>query len=147
MAIEYRLTLVGDVPLEHVARLAAPNASERLTRTGKRMLTANLDHDCGYTVDISAGSDGYYDAEADGSQWVWEPDAYVDVDFRMCKDAPSDAAILNMLTAVARVLAGRTEDAALVMNGNWLLLTRLGGVLRKHNLAEWYDYAYDGILS
>lgn len=33
------------------------------------------------------------------------------------------------------------------MNGNWLLLTRFDGVLRKHNLTEWYDDEYDEILS
>lgn len=31
-----------------------------------------------------------------------------------------------MMQAVARVLAARQEDAALVQNGNWLLLTLVG---------------------
>ncbi|MFI6759984.1 SitI3 family protein [Micromonospora sp. NPDC050417] len=146
MAIEYRLTLAGDIPLEDVARLAAPDATERLTKSGKRMLTSALD-ERGYVVDVTAGSGGYYDAEDDGSQWVWEPDAYVDIDFRMDKDTLSDKGIPNMLTTVARVLADRTEDAVLVMNGNWLLLTRFSGVLRKHNLTEWYDDEYDRILA
>lgn len=109
MAIEYRLTLASDVPLEDVARLAAPEATERLTHTGKRMLTADLDDERGYVVDITSGSNGYYDAEDDGSQWVWEPDAYVDVDFRMRKDTLAEKGIPNMLAAVARVLAGRTK--------------------------------------
>ncbi|WBB47778.1 SitI3 family protein [Verrucosispora sp. WMMA2044] len=33
---------------------------------------------------------------------------------------------------VARVLAARKEDAALVQNGSWLLLTRTAGELRRH---------------
>ncbi|WP_405097137.1 hypothetical protein [Micromonospora sp. NBC_01412] len=29
------------------------------------------------------------------------------------------------------------EDAALVQDGNWLLITCVGGTVRKHNLALW----------
>jgi hypothetical protein len=45
-----------------------------------------------------------------------------------------------MLTIVARVLEGRSEDAALLLNGDVLLLTRVGGALRKHNRAELWDH-------
>jgi hypothetical protein len=45
-----------------------------------------------------------------------------------------------MLTIVARVLEGRSEDVALLINGGALLLTRVGGVLRKHNRATWWDH-------
>ncbi len=39
---------------------------------------------------------------------------------------------------VARVRAGRAEGAALVLNGNWLLLTRTIGTLSTHQ-PEWWD--------
>ena len=41
---------------------------------------------------------------------------------------------------MARVLEGRPEDAALLLNGDVLLLTRVDGVLRKHNRATWWDH-------
>ncbi|HEY0698129.1 MAG TPA: SitI3 family protein [Micromonospora sp.] len=148
MAIEYRLTLAGDIPLEEVAALAAPEATEKPAPSGyPRLLSADLDRQYGYSVSITAGHGGYYDAEDDeGSLWVWEPDAYVDIDFRMSGNDPSHQGRINMLAAVARVLTGRTEDAALVQGGNWLMLTRVAGRLRRHNTADWYDPAYDSLF-
>ncbi|GAB3154547.1 hypothetical protein GCM10027290_49240 [Micromonospora sonneratiae] len=147
VSIDYRLTLAGSAPLEEVAELAGSDFVERGTLTGRRMLSADLFESCGYVVDITAGSDGYYDAEGDGgSLWVWEPERYVDIDFHMRKDALAEMGTPNMLMAVARILAGSAEDAALVLNGNWLLLSRVGGILRKHNVADWYDEEYDKIL-
>ncbi|WP_460808628.1 hypothetical protein [Micromonospora zhanjiangensis] len=76
----------------------------------------------GSYVDIYGGENGYYDADGgDGSQWEWEPGDYVDVNFGMQKFF-------------------RTEDAALVLNGNHLLLTRVNGVVSKHNLSWWENY-------
>jgi hypothetical protein len=144
MSIEYRLTLAGDIPLEQVAELAAPDATETSTMSGKRMLSAPLYEEYGYVVDITSGSHGYYDAEDDdGSLWIWEPDTYVDVNFHMRKDDLTDKGTPNMLATVARVLAGRTEDAALVLNSNWLLLTRVGGTLRKHRPTWWSHHDVD----
>jgi hypothetical protein len=58
-----------------------------------------------------------------------------------------DKGIPNMMAAVARVLAGRPEDAALTQNGNWLLLTRVGGTVRKHRPTWWNHYGLDGLIS
>jgi hypothetical protein len=146
MAIEYRLTLAGDVPLERVAELAASEATETSTLSGNRMLRANLNEECGYVVTIVAGSHGYYEAENDGGLWMWEPETYVDVDFRMRKDTLTDQGKPHMLRTVGRILADRTEDAALVLNDNWLMLTRVDGTVRRHNEADWYDEAYDSFL-
>ena len=48
-----------------------------------------------------------------------------------------------MLEMVSRLLATGAEDAALIMDGNYLLLTRFGGVVRKPRRSWWdhYDYA------
>lgn len=147
MSIGYRLTLAGVIPLEDVAALAACGAAEGRTRSGARMLTDARYDDLGYVVDITAGTDGYYEADNDGEvAWVWEPDTWVDVNFHMRKDTLSEMGTPNMLTAVARVLAGRHEDAALVFDGNVLLLTRIDGVLRTHNMAGWYHEGYGAIL-
>ena len=148
MAIDYRLTLAGDMPLEQVAELAAPEGVEESALPGyPRLLGADLKNTSGYTISIYGGSNGYYDAEDDdGSQWEWEPDAYVNIVFHMPKDDPSDRATHDMVAAVARVLAGRPEDAALVLNGNWLLLTRVAGALRKHRPAWWDTYGLNDVL-
>ncbi|MEV0393829.1 SitI3 family protein [Polymorphospora rubra] len=148
MGIEYRLTLAGELPLERVAELAAPEATELPAQAGyPRAFGADLNDRLGYSITIIAGTGGYYDAQIDDdTSWVWEPAAYVDVDFDIAKDAPGHEGKRNMMVAVDRLLAGLTEDAALVLNGNWLLLTRLGGQVVRHNPDEWYDEAYDGIL-
>ncbi|MEV4197478.1 MULTISPECIES: SitI3 family protein [Micromonospora] len=147
MAIEYRLTLAGDIPLEQVAQLAAPGAAEMSTVSGGRMLSADLNEQYGYVIDITSGRNGYYCAEDDGgSLWQWEPQAYVDVTFHMRKDTLTDKGKPHMLAAVARILASRDEDAALTLNGDFLMLTRVAGAIRKHNAGEWYDEDYDSIL-
>jgi len=46
----------------------------------------------------------------------------------------------NMVESVARILGSGEEDAALVLNGDVLLLTRFGGVVRKHRRAMWWDH-------
>lgn len=147
MSIEYWLTLGGDIPLEDVAKLAAPDATESTTPSGERMLSADLNEECGYVVDIITGSQGYYEAENDGGTlWHWEPETYVEVSFYMRKDALAAKGKPNMLRAVARVLAGSTEDASLTLNGDWLMLTRFGGKLHKHNMDGWYNKEYDTIF-
>ncbi|MGC4810431.1 SitI3 family protein [Micromonospora sp. DT228] len=55
----------------------------------------------------------------------WEPD--VNIVFHMLKDDTSGRAVPDMVAAVDRLLASRPEDAALTLNGNWLLLTRVAG--------------------
>ena len=148
MAIEYRLTLAGNIPLEQVAALAAPEGVEESTLPGyPRLLSADLKHTSGYTISVYGGSNGYFDAEDDdGSQWEWEPDTYVNLVFHMPKDDPSGRATPDMVAAVARVLAGRSEDAALVLNGNWLLLTRTAGTLTTHQPSWWDNYGVRDLL-
>ncbi|MEU5950111.1 SitI3 family protein [Micromonospora sp. NPDC047465] len=146
MSITYRLTLAGDIPLEQMARLAAPSATETPTPAGNRLLSADLNDECGFVVSITSGTHGYYEAEDDGGPWVWEPETYVDVGFHMRKDTLTDQGRPHMLRTVGRILADRSEDAALVLNDNWLMLTRVDGTVRRHNEADWYDEAYDSLL-
>jgi hypothetical protein len=46
----------------------------------------------------------------------------------------------SQLEAVNRLLATGSEDAALTLNGELLLLIRVDGVVRKHNRARWWDH-------
>ncbi|MER7164954.1 SitI3 family protein [Micromonospora sp. NPDC000207] len=141
MSIWYRLTLAGDIPLRQVADLAAPHACETTFPPDGGVLTSDLYDECGYLVSITSGDNGYYDAEDDdGTQWEWEPERYVDIDFDMSKDDRADGGELNVVTTVARVLAARPEDAALVLNGNWVLLTRVAGQVRQHRPQWWETY-------
>lgn len=139
MSLTYRLTLAGAPPLEDLAALIAPGATRTRTRSGNPRYTANFHDELGYTIDITAGHDGYYDAEDDDTHWVWEPTRYVDIDFDMNKTNRPETASRTMLAAVHQVLTHTTEDAALVLDGNWLLLTRTAGLLRAHNLPQWPD--------
>ncbi|KXK62291.1 hypothetical protein AWW66_09135 [Micromonospora rosaria] len=141
MAIEFRLILTGDLPAREVAEVVAPGAAEGRTASGSPMLSSRFDDALGYGVDIIAGHHGYYDAEdEDGSLWVWEPDRYLQVDFAMGKDALAERGIPAMLRGVSAVLDHRPEDAALVLNANWLLLTRVGGTVRKHRQSWWQHH-------
>ncbi|WP_406074705.1 SitI3 family protein [Micromonospora sp. NBC_01638] len=150
MAVEFRLTLAGDLPLDHVADLVAVDAAEkpRPSGTNPRLFSARFYDTHGYALSIYSGSNGYFDAEGDdGTRWEWEPETYVDIDFSMRADDVVDKGIPNMMQAVARVLAARQEDAALVQNGNWLLLTRVGGELRRHRSTWWSHYGVDGLIT
>jgi hypothetical protein len=138
MATEYRLTLAGSTPLVEVAERALPEPDERPVGT-PQLLSADLHDRYGFEVILRAGRNGYLDAESDSGLWVWEPDEYVSVRFRMEKNADSDRATVNMLLAVRRILLTGPEDAALVLDGNYLLLNRVGGVLVKHRRETWWQ--------
>ncbi|KXK62667.1 hypothetical protein AWW66_07010 [Micromonospora rosaria] len=148
MGIDYRLTLAGDIPLEQVAVLVAPEGSCTSTDAGHpRLLTVDCTTERGFGVSVFAGSNGYFDAEDDdGTPWEWEPDRYVNVIFDMANDQP-DTATADMVAAVARVLADRPEDAALVLDNNWLLLTRTAGMLRTHRPTWWDNYGLADIFT
>jgi hypothetical protein len=139
MATEYRLTLAGSTPVGYVAERAMPTPAERPTGTPP-LLAADLYDRHGFELTILAGRNGYLDAESDSGVWEWEPASYVDVTFRMEQNAESDRAVGNMLLVLRRLLDTGSEDAALVLNGNWLLLTRFDGVLVKHRESWWGSY-------
>jgi hypothetical protein len=109
MALDYRLTLAGELTAEEVARRAMPVPMEISTGAGS-VLHADLrdSHGFGFTVSIAAGSNGYFDAPADGGLWVWEPEPYVAVGFRVSKVADHEWTAVGMLGIVRRVLEAGT---------------------------------------
>jgi len=145
MAIQFRLTLGGDIPLRQIADIAAPEATEKPALPGHRpYLSAGLYDQLGYAITFTKGTNGYYSAEADnGELWEWEPENYVNITFRMRADDGGEMGVPNMLATVARVLENRPENAALIQNGNWLFLTRFNGIIRKHNVDHWYEGTLD----
>ncbi|SCF28420.1 hypothetical protein GA0070216_108191 [Micromonospora matsumotoense] len=44
------------------------------------------------------------------------------------------------------ILAGTTEDAALTLNGDVLMLTRVAGTTQLPNTDGWYDETYETVL-
>ncbi|MFY1700216.1 SitI3 family protein [Micromonospora sp. WMMA1923] len=141
MGIAYQLTLATDVPLQQVAGLVASDGFEESTEPGyPALLSADLTTQWGFCVSILGGVDGYVDAEDDGTQWEWKPDRYVTVIFDMARNGPSETATADMVAATGRVLAGMPQDAALVLNNNWLLLTRAAGRVRQHRRSWWHAY-------
>lgn len=138
MALEYRLTLAGDVPAEEVARRVLPVAAESPAEIAP-VLQADLRESHGFTVAIRAGKNAYVSADSDDGLWEWEADAYVSVAFRVDKEADHQWAAVNMLTIVWRALEIGREDAALVFNGDLLLLTRIDGVVAKHHRDGWWS--------
>ncbi|MEU5673295.1 SitI3 family protein [Micromonospora sp. NPDC047753] len=81
------------------------------------------------------------------AQWEWEPGTYVNIVFHLPNNGRSDRATPKMVAAVARVLAGSPDDAALVLDGNWLLLTRVAGTLRKHRPSWWDNCGVNQLLA
>lgn len=139
IGIGYRLTLAGDIQLGALAEIAEPGVTATPLSTNNDLLSANLYRRRGYLLYVSAGTNGYYDAEDDGDTcWEWKPPEYVNISFDMAKNDATDQDVPNMVSTVARVLTGTTEDAALVLNGDWLLLTRLDGKLRVHHRSQWW---------
>jgi len=145
MAIEYRLTLAGNTPIEQVAQRALPDPAERPEPVERPtgappLLDADLYDRYGFDLTIRAGRNGYYEVESDDGSWEWEPEDYVDVTFRMGKEFDLNQAVINMLTIIRRILDTGSEDAALILNGDVLLFTRFDGILVKHDRQAWWDH-------
>jgi hypothetical protein len=138
MALEYELTLAPATSVEEIARRALPDPAERPTGTPP-LLSAGLVERYGFGVTVLAGLEGYVEAATETGRWEWEPAAYVSLTFRMDKFADPSWEVTNMLTIVRRVLDSGTEDAALVLNGNELLLTRFDGESAKHGRHDWWQ--------
>lgn len=139
MALEYELTVAGSLPVERVAERALPETTDRPIGTAS-LLTRDLYERYSFHVSISAGTNGYVSAESDDGLWEWEPATYVSVTFSLDKTADRKSAVGSMLTVVRRVLDTGREDAALVFNSDYLLLTRLDGVLREHHRDSWWAH-------
>ncbi|GGM27865.1 MULTISPECIES: SitI3 family protein [Micromonospora] len=147
MSVDYRLTLGGDLTLDEVASIAAPGATESWSPAGNRVLSASLNDEHGYVVSIIETDDGYYEAESDdGEMWQWEPARSVDVTFHMDSEVLAEKGRPHMIRTVGKVLRSRPEDAALILNGGWLMLTRMNGQVLLHHDADWYDPGYEGVL-
>ncbi|GIE91320.1 SitI3 family protein [Actinoplanes regularis] len=138
MALEYRLTIARATTITDLAVRAFPDPAER-PQGSPSLLVADLYDRYGFEVTIYAGQNGYRSAESDDGMWEWKPAEYISMSFRMDKTAHPSQTLPAMLAAVKRVLDSGAEDVALDLNGNWLLLTRVNGVITKHKRDGWWE--------
>lgn len=150
MAIEYSLTLAGTTPVEQIAERALPESDERPRQfdpANPSLLSINLDQQYGFAVTVLAGRNAYIAVDSDHGMWEWEPQDYVMVSFRFSTDADTQRAVFNMLRVIRRLLETGPEDAALVLNGDVLLLRRVQGALIKHRESWWDNYNVDNTIT
>ncbi len=138
MAVEYRLTLAGDTPVNQVTERAFPEASERPTGIAAQLAVDHKEK-YGFDVTVVAGRDGYLDLETDDGSWEYEPETYVRVGFRLDKFVDARWAVANLLTVVRRVLDTGPEDVTFDFNGDILLFARRNGELTKHRQDTWWE--------
>jgi len=138
VALEYRLILAGETPVNQVAERAFPEPGDRPTGVASR-LTADHQQKYGFGTTIATGRDGYFDLEADGESWEWEPESYTRVEFRLDKSADPLWAVTNMLAVIRRLLDTGPEDATFDFNGDLLLFVRRNAELTKHRRATWWE--------
>jgi hypothetical protein len=133
------LTLAADSPVVQVAERTAPDPKERPAEDGTGgVLSVDLQNHRGFTLTMRSGRRGHYEADGDEGLWEWEPANYVTAGFRIDKEQ-IEKGTENMLGVVARLLDSGSEDAALFLNSDTLLLTRLDGVVRKHGRPSWWS--------
>jgi hypothetical protein len=148
MSLEYRLTLAGTVPMDEVAARAFPDPADRpVPSPSGKTLAINLDDRYGFTVSVLVDEDGLYGAPPKGGDdfeyWEWEPGAAVDLTISMTWGGDRfPAALRSAVTAIARVLASGTEDAAIMLSGDLVLLTRVNGVVTKYDRSWWEHYPW-----
>ncbi len=140
MALVYDLILIGSSSAEQVAERALPKADERPSGTPPLLRSADLQDRYGFNVSVLSREFGYIAVESDDGMWEFEPDAHVTVTFYIDKSAELDWSIANMLTVVRRLLDSGEEDVALILDGDFLILTRLEGTLTKHRRTTWWDH-------
>ena len=138
MALEYRLTLAGNTPVNVVAARAFPEANERPAGIAPQLAVDHKEK-YGFDVTIVAGRDGYLDLQTDDGSWEWEPESYVGVGFQLDPFADARAVVTNMLTVIRLILVSGPEDATLDFNGDILLLARCNGELTKHRRSTWWE--------
>ncbi|MFI5915110.1 SitI3 family protein [Dactylosporangium sp. NPDC051541] len=141
VAIEYSLSVSGPTPVAQVAQRAVGDPRVPLT-PWRDVLNADLSNSHGYSISVRQIRDAYFSAAGDSEsadELEWEVPIGVTVTYTLVNEpgwtVPAER---NMLASVAAVLAAGAEDAALLQNGDVLLLTRVGGVVHKVRRDRWW---------
>jgi hypothetical protein len=140
MAIECSLILAGNSPPEALLSRLFPSAASRPDfDVSGRVWIADLRERMGFELRLLQGTQGYFGAQADKEYWTWELDSYLNLGFRFNKFFARNVSLRHMLEMVARILATGDEDAALIQNGNELLLLREAGKLTRFRAQGFWD--------
>ncbi|MFC4068197.1 SitI3 family protein [Actinoplanes subglobosus] len=139
MSLSYRLTLAGPITTDQLAERAFPDQAERPSGSGPT-LSADLNETHGFAVAVRSGRNGYVDAGTDDGDWEWEPDPFAAISFDIDDDIDREQLAVNLVTVVQRVLLSGPEDAAFVINGDYLLIGRFNGQVTKHSHEKWWSY-------
>jgi hypothetical protein len=139
MSLSYRLTLAGSVTADQLAERAFPDLENRPSGTGP-ILFADLYATHGFGVAVRTGRNGHVDAGTDDGDWEWEPDPFAAVSFDIDDLTDRQRLAVNLVTVVRRILETGPEDAAFVINGDYLLVSRFDGRIVKHSHDRWWSY-------
>jgi hypothetical protein len=140
MATECSLILAGNSPIDaFLSRLFPSGASQPDFHVSGRVWIADLHERMGFELRLLQGAQGYFGAEAGEEYWTWELNNYLNLGFRFDKFFPRDVSLRHMLQMVARILETGDEDAAMIQNGNELLLFRKAGKLTRFRAQGFWD--------
>jgi hypothetical protein len=134
VAVFYDLILIGDLSADDfVARVYDDALPAPTFAPSNKARVADETQRFGFWLTLLEGTDGYFQDD----DWEIEPARYLDVEFRVDKDSPPEQVNVNVRRFVERALATGDEDAALINNGNTLLLERRDGQVRRVPSAFW----------
>ena len=136
MAVTYDLIIIGDTSAEDfVARVYDDALPPPAFKPSNKAQAADENERLGFWLTLLEGRDGYFQDE----DWEIEPARYLDVEFRVDKDAEPKAVHANVRRFVDRALATGDEDMALINNSFSLLLERKDGEVRRVPSRFWDD--------
>ena len=140
MALECSLIVSGSLsPRDLVDRAFPDQAARPDFEISGPVWSADLRERLGFVLRLRQGEQGYFEAESGDEVWTWEPDRYLNLGFAFDKEADRGASRREMLAIVARVLATGGENAALILNGDTVLLRREGGELTRLPAGGFWD--------
>jgi hypothetical protein len=141
MALECDLVIAGATDAARVLERAWSTMPTRapVERLDNGTLVADLFARYGFVLSVHASKRGYVQAEAGGSMWEWELAEYARMGFRFDKEFELGTSRAAMLQMVARILTTGSEDVALTLNGDVLLLRRQNGRLERFDAGGFWN--------
>jgi hypothetical protein len=143
MALESELVVAGQIEPTRLLERAGQRglAGAPVQRLGNGTLIVDLMAQTGFLLSVHGAAHAYVEAASGGSVWVWEPSPCVRLGFRFDKEFDPSVSRAAMLHMVAQIVASGSEDLALTLNGDVLLLRRVQGRLERCQAGFWETVA------
>jgi hypothetical protein len=136
MAVTYELVIIGHTSAEDfIARMYDDTLPAPVFVPSNRAVAADETQRFGFWITLLEDEHGYFQ---DGD-WEIEPARYLDVEFRVDKEADPETVHANVRRFVDRALATGDEDVALMNNHFTLVLERVDGRVRRMPSSFWDD--------